>query len=386
MLFSRLTYINNFYDICRIKWRICRLTTNCIISQNQAFLLQILLIFAPMKKVAVVILNYNGKSFLEKFLPNVIENSIDVAEIIVADNKSTDDSVDFMRNNYPNIRLIINNFNGGFATGYNIALRQVKADYYVLLNSDIEVSSNWIEPVIDLMESDDTIAACQPKILSYYEKDKFEYAGAAGGFIDKYGYPFCRGRLFQNLETDEGQYDDVKEIFWATGACLFVRADIYHKLGGLDDDFFAHMEEIDFCWRLKNLDYKVMYCPNSKIYHIGGGTLPKSSARKTYLNFRNNLSLLMKNLPDGNVFWIIFYRFFLDWIAAFKFLCDGCFADFFAVSRAHLSFLRHIPVLKKKRKQMPHKKVTQVYQKNIVFKHFLEKKICFNELENNDFS
>ena len=194
-----------------------------------------------MKKIAVVILNHNGKSFLEKFLPNVIENTSGVAEIIVADNNSTDNSVDFMRNNFPDIRLIINDFNGGFATGYNLALRQVEADYYVLLNSDIEVTPHWIEPVIELMESDEKIAACQPKILSYHDKTKFEYAGAAGGFIDKYGYPFCRGRMFQDLETDEKQYDDIKEIFWATGACLFVRADLYHKHGGLDDDFFAHM-------------------------------------------------------------------------------------------------------------------------------------------------
>ena len=339
-----------------------------------------------MKKVAVVILNYNGKAFLEKFLPNVIENSSDAAEIIVADNKSTDDSVDFMRNNFPNIRLILNDFNGGFATGYNLALRQVEADYYVLLNSDIEVTPHWIEPVIELMESDENIAACQPKILSYHDKTKFEYAGAAGGYIDKYGYPFCRGRMFQNLETDNGQYDNVKEVFWATGACMFVRAELYHKFGGLDDDFFAHMEEIDFCWRMKNLDYKIMYCPDSKIYHIGGGTLPKSSARKTYLNFRNNLSLLMKNLPHGKVFWTIFYRFFLDWIAAFKFLCDGSFADFFAVTRAHLSFLRHLPILKKKRKKYTHKKVSQVYQKNIVFKYFLGKKKIYSQLEERDFS
>lgn len=339
-----------------------------------------------MKKVAVVILNYNGKAFLEKFLPNVIENSCNVAEIIVADNKSTDDSVDFMREHFPNIRLILNNFNSGFATGYNIALRQVEADYYVLLNSDIEVTPHWIEPVIELMESDENIAACQPKILSYHDKNKFEYAGAAGGYIDKYGYPFCRGRLFQDLENDEGQFDDVKEVFWATGACMFVRASLYHKLGGLDDDFFAHMEEIDFCWRLKNLDYKIMYCPNSTIYHIGGGTLPKSSARKTYLNFRNNLSLLIKNLPKGTVFWTIFYRFFLDWIAALKFLFDGSFADFFAVIRAHMSFLRHIPVLKKKRKQYTHKKVSNIYQKNIVFKYFLEKKKLFKELDPSDFS
>ena len=344
------------------------------------------IIFAPMKKVAIVILNYNGKKFLEKFLPIVIENNSDFAEIIVADNKSTDDSVDFMKQNFPNIRLIVNDFNGGFATGYNVALRQVEADYYVLLNSDIEVTPNWIAPVIELMESDENIAACQPKILSYNDKTKFEYAGAAGGFIDKYGYPFCRGRMFQDLETDQGQYDDVKEIFWATGACMFIRASLYHELGGLDDDFFAHMEEIDLCWRLKNAGYKIMYCPDSKIYHIGGGTLPKSSARKTYLNFRNNLSLLLKNLPKGKVFGTIFYRFFLDWIAALKFLCDGSFADFFAVTRAHASFLRQIPALRKKRKKLAHNKVSQVYQKNIVFKYFLEKNKLYSNLNTKDFS
>ena len=339
-----------------------------------------------MKNVAVVILNFNGKKFLEKFLPNVLEHSSEVADIIIADNASTDDSVAFMKENYPNIRLITNDFNGGFSTGYNIALRQVEAKYYCLLNSDIEVTPHWIEPVIELMESDPMIAACQPKILSYHDKNKFEYAGAGGGFIDKYGYPFCRGRIFQHLENDEGQYDDTKEVFWATGACMFVRADVYHKFGGLDDSFFAHMEEIDFCWRVKNQDYKVMYCPQSKVYHIGGGTLPKSSARKTYLNFRNNLSLLMKNLPKGAVFATISYRILLDWVAGIKFLCDGSFADLWAVTRAHLSFYRHIPALRKKRKVLTHKHVSQIYQKNIVFKHFLEKKKLYTELNETNFS
>ena len=354
--------------------------------KNIIYCIEIFCIFAEMKNVAVVILNFNGKKFLEKFLPNVIEHSSEVADIIIADNASTDDSVAFMKENYPNIRLITNDFNGGFSTGYNIALRQVEAKYYCLLNSDIEVTPHWIEPVIELMESDPMIAACQPKILSYHDKNKFEYAGAGGGFIDKYGYPFCRGRIFQHLENDEGQYDDTKEVFWATGACMFVRADVYHKFGGLDDSFFAHMEEIDFCWRVKNQDYKVMYCPQSKVYHIGGGTLPKSSARKTYLNFRNNLSLLMKNLPKGAVFATISYRILLDWVAGIKFLCDGSFADLWAVTRAHLSFYRHIPTLRKKRKELTHKHVSQIYQKNIVFKHFLEKKKLYTELNETNFS
>jgi len=207
-----------------------------------------------LKKVAVVILNYNGKDFLRKFLPLVIERSRDDAEIWVADNNSLDGSTEVLKEEFSDINLIENHFNAGFAGGYNMALRQIKADYYVLLNSDIEVTPDWIKPVIDLMESDEKIAACQPKIIAYYDRSHFEYAGACGGFIDKYGYPFCRGRIFQELEEDEGQYDNAREVFWATGACMFVKADVYHEFGGLDDDFFAHMEEIDFCWRLKNHD------------------------------------------------------------------------------------------------------------------------------------
>lgn len=339
-----------------------------------------------MKRVAVVILNYNGKKFLEQFLPNIIENSSSVADIIVADNKSTDDSVDFMKNTYPDIRLIINDNNEGFARGYNIALCQVEAEYYILLNTDIEVTPHWIEPIIEIMDRDSTIAAGQPKLLSYYERDKFEYAGAGGGFIDKYGYPFCRGRLFQNIETDYGQFDDEKEVFWATGACMFIRASLYNKYGGLDDSFFVHMEEIDFCWRLKNLGYKIIYCAKSVVYHIGGGTLPRSSSKKTYFNFRNNLSLLIKNLPEGTVLSTILYRILLDWVAGIKFLCDGSFADLYAVTRAHLSFYRNIPKLRKIRKQNVQNHVSQIYQKNIVFKYFIKKKKLFKDLNPKDFS
>ena len=340
-----------------------------------------------MKKVAVVILNYNGKKFLEQFLPNVIENTdATLADIVVADNASTDGSVEFMKQAFPDIRLIVNDFNGGFATGYNQALRQVDAEYYVLLNSDIEVTHRWIEPVVELMDADQSIAACQPKILSYHDRTKFEYAGAAGGYIDQYGYPFCRGRLFQHLENDQGQYDDTKEVFWATGACLFVRAELYLQHGGLDDSFFAHMEEIDFCWRMKNLGYKIYCCPQSKVYHIGGGTLPKSSARKTYLNFRNNLSLLYKNLPSGRVFWTLFYRVLLDWVAAIKFLAGGGLGDFWAVIRAHFAFYRRIPSLKKVRQQHPHGRVGEMYLRNIVFDNYLKGKRRFSELDPEKFS
>ena len=340
-----------------------------------------------MKRVAVVILNYNGKKFLEEFLPNVIANTNnELAEIVVADNASTDGSVALMQERFPDIRLIVNDFNGGFATGYNLALRQIEAEYYVLLNSDIEVTPHWIEPVVELMDADPKIAACQPKILSYYEKEKFEYAGASGGFIDKYGYPFCRGRVFQHLEEDHGQYDDVTEVFWATGACMFVRADLYLQHGGLDDTFFAHMEEIDFCWRMKNLGYKVYCCPQSKVYHIGGGTLPKSSSRKTYLNFRNNLSLLYKNLPPKRVFWTIAYRILLDWVAALKFLFNGGLKDYWAVIKAHFAFYKRIPSLRKKRKELKHSQVGQMYQRNIVFENFLKGKKTFSELDAEKFT
>ena len=338
-------------------------------------------------KVAVVILNYNGRKFLEQFLPNVIANCDPATtEVVVADNASTDDSVSFMRERFPDIRLIENGSNGGFATGYNVALRQVEAQYYVLLNSDIEVTPHWIEPVIELMDADPQIAACQPKILSYYHKEQFEYAGACGGFIDKYGYPFCRGRVFQNLEVDKGQYDTPMEVFWATGACMFVRADLYHKVGGLDDSFFAHMEEIDLCWRLKNAGYKVYCCPQSQVYHIGGGTLPKNSPRKTYLNFRNNLSLLVKNLPKKRVHRIILYRILLDWVAALKFLLECCPIDFGMVFKAHWDFYRRLKSLREKRRDCEHRRVSCVYWRNIVFDNVFLGKKKFSELKESDFT
>ncbi len=337
-------------------------------------------------RVAVVILNWNGKKFLEKFLPICIQHSKNDATIIVADNKSSDDSISYLRQNFPEIRIIENNENGGFAKGYNDALSQVDAEYYVLLNSDIEVTENWINPIIDLMDSDQNIAVCQPKIRSYSERTKFEYAGAAGGFIDKYGYPFCRGRLFQTLEEDKGQYNDIVDIFWATGACMFVKASIYHKFGGLDNDFFAHMEEIDFCWRLKNNGYRIVYCPDSMVFHIGGGTLPKISSRKTYLNIRNNFTLLYKNLPSSQIFKVFLVRLPLDGIASIKFLYDGGFKDFFAVARAHFAFYLSLPKHHKKRKIIQPKKVKGIYKSNLVIDYFLKKKRTFNQLSQNKFS
>lgn len=339
-----------------------------------------------MTKIAVVILNWNGREFLRKFLPSVIANCQKNVEIIVADNASTDSSIEFLQNNFPQIRIVPNRTNGGFARGYNEALAEVEAEYFILLNSDIEVTSNWIEPVIELMESDKTIAACQPKLRSYHEKEKFEYAGAAGGFIDEYGYPFCRGRIFQHIEIDNGQYNDATEIFWATGACMFVRAELYKQFGGLDEDFFAHMEEIDFCWRLKNEGYKIMYCPDSIVYHVGGGTLPKKSAQKTYLNFRNNLALLYKNLPSNLLLPVFAVRFPLDGIAALKFLIDGGFKDFYAVLRAHFYFYSHFTDLHRKRKLLKKSMVQGIYKGNLVKEFYLNKKKLYSQLNPESFS
>ncbi len=334
-----------------------------------------------MKKTALVILNYNGVKFLKKFLPLVIKHSSADADVWVADNCSTDDSVKLLKEEFPSVKLIINTENGGYATGYNVALRQINADYYILLNSDIEVTENWIKPIIELLESDKSIAACQPKIRSYYDKEKFEYAGASGGFIDKFGYPFCRGRIFQSLEVDKGQYDDSREVFWATGACMFVRSDVFHKLGGFDDDIFAHMEEIDLCWRMKSIGSRIMVCPSSMVYHVGGGTLPVGSARKTYLNFRNNFVLLYKNLPSNILFKVLVLRLFLDGLAGIKFLIQGGFADFVAVIRAHFYFYGNWRKIHKKRKMTIRKDVNNIYQGNVAIDHYFLKKKTFKELK-----
>lgn len=336
------------------------------------------------KKIAVVILNWNGVHFLEKFLPNVLQHS-SIAEVIVADNQSTDNSVNYLKQHFTNVKIIINSSNEGFAKGYNLALEHVKADYYVLLNSDVEVSANWIEPIIDLMEKNPKIAACQPKILDFNHKTRFEYAGAAGGMIDKLGYPFCRGRLFNVLEEDKGQYNNQMEVFWATGACLFIKADAFWKVGGFDEDYFAHMEEIDLCWRMKNIGYQIHVEPASVVYHVGGGTLNKLSPKKTFLNFRNNLITLTKNASSKGLMFKIIYRMVLDGIAAFKFLLDGNPSHFWAVIKAHISFYNFLPSTLQKRKSL-HKmngfkySTTGVFEKNVVFEHFMHKKNTYKEL------
>ncbi|MDO1447619.1 glycosyltransferase family 2 protein [Rhodocytophaga aerolata] len=337
-----------------------------------------------MYSVAVVILNYNGKHFLEKFLPSVITYSIG-SQIIVADNKSTDGSIEYLQQNFPTIEIIRLIRNEGYSQGYNLALQQIKATYYILLNSDVEVTPNWLNPLIALMESDSQIAACQPKIKSYSDKRAFEYAGAAGGYIDKYGYPFCRGRLFSHVEIDNGQYNDTREVFWATGACMVVRAELFWLLGGLDPHFFAHMEEIDLCWRIKNAGYKIIYCAESTVFHVGGGTLPVSNPRKTFLNFRNGIVLLYKNLPEDQLWRIIFIRLVLDGVAAIQFLLTFSFANFAAVFKAHMSFYKNISVWKQQRKKsirlakgFAHE---EIYKKSIVYSFFIEKKRTFKQLK-----
>lgn len=336
-------------------------------------------------KVAVVILNWNGKKFLEQFLPSVIKYSKEDAEVIIADNGSTDTSIHFLKEHFPEVRIIELPENKGFTGGYNAALKEVEADYYVLLNSDIEVTKNWIKPVIQLMDKDISIAACQPKILSYSDKTRFEYAGAAGGYIDWLGYPFCRGRIFEETEIDSGQYNDEQEVFWATGACMFVRAQVFNELGGFDEHFFAHMEEIDLCWRMKNLGYKVYYSPNSTVYHVGGGTLGKESPQKTFLNFRNNLYLLIKNLPLERVIFVLLLRFIMDGVAVIRFLAQGNSKSSIAVLKAYLEVIINTLRVGRGNDTPPAYKIKGVYQMSIVIEHFLHKKNKFTELNTKSF-
>ena len=346
-------------------------------------------------KVAVVILNWNGIKYLRDFLPSVLASTYPNLDIVVGDNGSSDDSLGFLRSRYPSIRIIENKENYGFTGGYNRVLAQVEADYYILLNSDVEVEPNWIQPVIELMESDVQIAAAAPKIKSFHQKDHFEHAGAAGGFIDKFGYPFCRGRIFYEIEEDKGQYEQAGEVFWATGAAMFIKKRCWDLAGGFDETFFAHMEEIDICWRLKNMGYKVMYCPQSVVYHVGGGTLNSENPFKTYLNFRNNLLLLKNNLPFWRAFWVIGLRFFMDLLALSRFLMEGKRKDAWAISRAHQNFVRKLFSKSKVKSQKSkdyraivsnHKtpNLTGTYSRSIVWDFFIDKKTKFTDLEKKD--
>lgn len=319
-------------------------------------------------KLAVVILNWNGKNWLEKFLPSVVRFS-DGADIYVIDNASTDDSVKFLQLNFPSVKIVMNSKNSGFAGGYNEGLRQIDAEYYCLLNSDVEVTENWIEPVLNLFEKNSDIAAIQPKILSYNDKNKFEFAGAAGGLIDNLGYPYCRGRVFDEVEEDKGQYNDETEIFWASGCALFIRSKDFWNQNGFDERFFAHQEEIDLCWRLINSGRKIFYTGKSKVYHVGGGTLNKQSAQKTYLNIRNNLSMMLKNLPFPQLIGLIFFRLCLDGVAGIYFGLKQGFPHLWAVIRAHFGFYAQASGTWKRRQK--HQKSNFYQSKWLIFKHFL---------------
>jgi GT2 family glycosyltransferase len=336
-----------------------------------------------MKSVAVVILNWNGKKFLEQFLGTVVIRTPE-ADIIVADNGSTDDSLQYIRDYHSQVQIIEIGENKGFTGGYNFALQQIQNQYAVLLNSDIEVTENWLTPLLETIKSNENIAAVQPKIKAWHQKDTFEYAGAAGGYLDFLGYPFCRGRIFENLEKDLQQYNDTIPIFWATGACLLVNLSIYKKLGGLDEDFFAHMEEIDLCWRLKNNGYQVYYCGQSEVYHVGGGTLSKSNPRKTYLNFLNSLLMLLKNDTSGWVYFKLIVRSGLDVVAALQFYLSGKKSDANMVFKAQKNFWTKIKKWHKKRERNLVQKVPYtalgIYPKSIVWQFFVRNKKTFKEL------
>ena len=338
-----------------------------------------------MCKTAIVILNWNGAKMLRRFLPNVLDFSRDEAVIYVADNASTDNSLEVLKTHFSEVRLVLLDKNWGFAEGYNRALRQVEAEYYVLLNSDVEVSHHWLTPLIEFMDNHPDVAACQPKLLSENDRDKFEYAGASGGFIDRYGYPFCRGRMFDTVENDDGQYDYATEILWATGACMVVRADDFMQAGGFDTRFFAHSEEIDLCWRLRLAGKKIYCVPDSYVYHIGGGTLPKNNPMKTYLNFRNNLTMLYKNLPENDLRRVMSVRFLLDYVAAFQALLSGRIGDFCAILKGRKAFRKWKPEYKKVREQIQAMRkvdnVTGIYGRSILWQYYVKRHRRYSELD-----
>lgn len=338
-----------------------------------------------MAKVAIVILNWNGQKMLAKYLPNVIEYSRQDAEIWVADNSSSDGSMHLLETQFPQVKTIVLEQNFGFAEGYNRALKQIDAAYYVLLNSDVEVSHHWLTPLIEFMDSHQQVAACQPKLLAEYDKDSFEYAGACGGFLDKYGYPFCRGRIFDTVERDNGQYDYQQEILWATGACMMIRSKDYWTAGGLDGRFFAHNEEIDLCWRLRLMGRKIYCIPESEVYHVGGGTLPKSNPMKTYLNFRNNLTMLYKNLSDTELTHVMRMRRFLDYLAAFETLVlKRNWGDFKAIFKARRAFNAWKPEFDEDRRKIQtgrvKEEIPQVYNLSIIWQYYAKGKKLFSQL------
>ena len=337
-----------------------------------------------MKQTAVVILNYNGAGMLRRFLPSVIEYSPE-ASIYVADNGSSDESCDVVRNEFPAVKLMVLDHNYGFAEGYNRALAQVDEEYAVLLNSDVEVTRGWLSPMTQFLDSNPEVAACQPKLLSFKQKDFFEYAGAAGGFIDKWGYTFCRGRIFNTVERDSGQYDDTTDVFWATGAALMIRNEVYKNNGGLDGRFFAHMEEIDLCWRLRSRGYRIACVPQSHVYHVGGATLKKENPQKTYLNFRNNLLMIYKNAPDCQLKKIMLFRKVFDNVAALKFLASGDYSAFKAVRKARRDFKAmrsgYDKARAKNMKLTVTTRIPEVLKSSILYKYYLGFKHTYSSLK-----
>ncbi|QTD38280.1 glycosyltransferase family 2 protein [Polaribacter batillariae] len=331
-------------------------------------------------KTAIVILNWNGKKLLEQFLPSVVSFSSELADIYVADNASTDASISYVKEFFPSVKIIENAVNGGYAKGYNDALQSVNADIYCLLNSDIEVTENWLPPVLNIFKNDKNTAIVQPKLLDFKDKKKFEYAGAGGGFIDLYGYPYCRGRVFNNLEIDKGQFNDTTDIFWASGACLFIRSKVYHKIDGLDEDYFAHQEEIDLCWRVQNIGYKVKYVGNSTVYHVGGATLQETNPHKTYLNFRNSLLNVIKNVPKKWFLFVVFSRLILDGIAGLKFIFELRPIHTWAILKAHLSFYKNFFKFLGKRRKLQKKQDYNLHT-SIVWQYFVLGRKKFDELE-----
>jgi GT2 family glycosyltransferase len=331
-------------------------------------------------KIAIVILNWNGQKLLEQFLPSVVDFSAKEATIYIADNASKDSSINYVKSSFPSIKIIENDINGGYAKGYNDALKSIDADIYCLLNSDVEVTQNWLKPIIDIFKSEKNTAIIQPKLLDFKNKTKFEYAGAAGGFIDLFGYPFCRGRVFNHLETDKGQFNDVKEIFWASGACLFIRAKVYHQLEGFDEDYFAHQEEIDLCWRTQNIGYKIKYVGSSLVYHVGGATLQQANPHKTFLNFRNSLLNVVKNVPKKWFLFVIFSRLLLDGIAGIKFIIELRPIHTWAIIKAHYSFYKNLNKFLKKRKKLLKKENYNLHT-SIVWQYFVLGRKKFHQLK-----
>jgi GT2 family glycosyltransferase len=330
-----------------------------------------------LKKIAVVILNWNGVKLLEQFLPSVMQFSPE-AIVYVADNASTDGSIAFVKNNYPTVKIIQNKTNQGFAGGYNDALQHIDAEIYALVNSDIEVTENWLKPILETFESEPETAIIQPKILDYKRKEYFEYAGAGGGFIDQLGYPFCRGRIFNTVEKDNAQYNDNVEIFWASGACFFIRSAVYKELKGFDEDFFAHQEEIDLCWRATNKGYTIKYNSESIVYHVGGATLKQANPQKTYLNFRNSLLMLTKNLPQDALFQVLIIRMLLDGVAGVKFIFSSQFSHCWAIIRAHFSFYALFFKNYKKREK---KQVEKYFKtKSIVYDYYVKNGTIFADI------